>query len=77
MAHTYNLPVVPSVWDMMQLNVHLCASIPNALKVEFIPWISKIFLHPVQFADGYLKVPQEPGAGTEIDPASLEKFRVA
>ncbi|HEX4485049.1 MAG TPA: mandelate racemase/muconate lactonizing enzyme family protein [Terriglobales bacterium] len=77
MAHAYSLPVVPSVWDMMQLNVHLCASIPNAFKVEFIPWISKIFLRPVEFVDGYLKVPQEPGAGTEISPSALEKYRVA
>ena len=77
MAHANSLPVVPSVWDMMQLNVHLCASIPNALTVEFIPWILNIFVHPVQFADGYLKVPLEPGAGTEITARAIEQFRVA
>jgi L-alanine-DL-glutamate epimerase-like enolase superfamily enzyme len=77
LAHAYELPVVPAAWDMMQMNVHLCAAIPHALMVEYIPWISNVFVHPVQFGDGYLRVPEEPGAGTEIKAEALEKFRVA
>jgi L-alanine-DL-glutamate epimerase-like enolase superfamily enzyme len=76
LAHANSLPVVPAVWDMMQLNVHLAAAIPNALMIEYIPWILKIFVNPVQFVDGYLRVPQEPGAGTEIRQEALERFRI-
>jgi L-alanine-DL-glutamate epimerase-like enolase superfamily enzyme len=77
LAHASSLPVVPAVWDMMQLNVHLGAAIPNVLMIEYIPWILQIFVHPVKFVDGHLLVPQEPGAGTEIKKEALEKFRVA
>jgi L-alanine-DL-glutamate epimerase-like enolase superfamily enzyme len=77
LAHANSLPVVPAAWDMMQLDVHLCAAIPHALMVEYIPWILKIFKHPVRFCEGYLLVPQEPGAGAEVKPEALEKFRVA
>jgi L-alanine-DL-glutamate epimerase-like enolase superfamily enzyme len=77
LAHANSLPVVPAAWDMMQLDVHLCAAIPHALMVEYIPWILEIFVHPVQFADGYLRVPQEPGAGTEIKADAMQAFRVA
>lgn len=77
LAHVNNLPVIPAAWDMMQLNVHLTASIPHVLMVEYIPWILKIFTHPVRFSDGFLRVPQQPGAGTEIKSTALKAFRVA
>jgi L-alanine-DL-glutamate epimerase-like enolase superfamily enzyme len=77
LAHASSLPIVPAVWDMMQINVHLGAAIPNTLMIEYIPWILKIFVEPVQFVEGYLLVPQEPGAGTEIKKEALELFRVA
>lgn len=76
LAHANSLPVVPAAWDMMQLDVHLCAAIPHALMVEYIPWIRKIFKHPVPFSEGYLRVPEEPGAGTEIKAEALAEFRV-
>ncbi len=77
LAHVNNLPVVPAAWDMMQLDVHLAAALPHALMVEYIPWILKIFVHPVCFEDGFLRVLQEPGAGTQIKREALERFRVA
>jgi L-alanine-DL-glutamate epimerase-like enolase superfamily enzyme len=77
LAHAYSIPIVPAAWDMMQLDVQLCAAIPHALMVEYIPWILKIFERPVKFSEGYLLVPQEPGAGVDIKPEALEEFRVA
>ena len=69
--------VVPAAWDMMQLNVHLCATIPHAMMIEHISWIRDIFRFPVQLDAGSLVVPDEPGIGTEIKADAMEKYAVA
>lgn len=77
LARIQHLPVVPAVWDMMQVNAHLCATIPHALMTEYIPWILHIFKVPVRFKDGFLLAPDEPGIGTEIKPEAMERYAVS
>ena len=76
LAREHRLPVVPAVWDMMQIHVHLCATIEHALMLEYIPWLLHIFRTPVRFEAGFLQVPEEPGIGTEIRADAMEKYRV-
>ena len=76
LAREHELPVVPAVWDMMQIHIQLCATIRHALMLEYIPWLLPIFRTPVRFEDGFLWVPEEPGAGTEIRMDAMEKYSV-
>ncbi|MEK7751526.1 MAG: enolase C-terminal domain-like protein, partial [Acidobacteriota bacterium] len=76
LARIHGLPVVPAVWDMMQVNAHLCATIPHVLMAEYIPWLLHIFKRPVRIEDGFLLAPDEPGIGTEIKLEAMEKYAV-
>jgi L-alanine-DL-glutamate epimerase-like enolase superfamily enzyme len=76
LARAYGLPIVPAVWDMMQVHIHLCTTIQHVLMLEYIPWLLHIFKTPVRFEEGFLQIPEEPGAGTEIRMDALEKYCV-
>jgi L-alanine-DL-glutamate epimerase-like enolase superfamily enzyme len=76
LAQAHQLPIVPAVWDMMQVHIHLCATAQHVLMLEYIPWLLHIFKAPVRFEDGFLEVSEEPGAGTEIRMDALERYRV-
>lgn len=55
---------------------HLVAAAPNAVMLEYIPWIRHIFEEPATVKDGYYVLPQQPGASTTIIPRYFEEFRV-
>jgi L-alanine-DL-glutamate epimerase-like enolase superfamily enzyme len=76
LAPAHGIPLIPAVWDMMQVHVHLCAGVEEVLMMEYIPWILHIFERPVTFEGGFLRVPQEPGIGTEIRADALERYAV-
>jgi L-alanine-DL-glutamate epimerase-like enolase superfamily enzyme len=64
MAEAFNLPVVSHL--LPEIHVHLIASIPNGLTVEYMPWSFKLFEEvPVPVA-GRLTVPTKPGLGLEL-----------
>jgi len=52
-------------------NVHLCATIPNMLILEYIPddtpERTDIVNEPMHFSKGYLEIPDTPGLGLELD----------
>jgi L-alanine-DL-glutamate epimerase-like enolase superfamily enzyme len=77
LSASHNLPVVPHVGDMMQIQQHLVAATPNAPMLEYIPWILDLFESPVKVKDGHIQVPDEPGASTRMRADSLKKWRVA
>jgi len=58
-------------------NVHLCATIPNFLILEYIPDDTAercdIIDEPVAFSGGYLDIPDKPGLGIELCKEGLEK----
>ena len=39
-------------------------------------WESQLLSEPIQVRGGYYPVPEKPGLGVEIDPATVEKYRV-
>jgi L-alanine-DL-glutamate epimerase-like enolase superfamily enzyme len=64
-AHSYHLPVVPHVGDMVQLHLQLCIAHPACSLLEYIPWLQEWMLEPVKVSDGMFVLPTAPGAGTE------------
>ncbi len=40
------------------------------------PLSRELCRNPIQVEDGYLKVPQGPGLGVEINEATIDKYRV-
>ncbi|MFP6642508.1 MAG: mandelate racemase/muconate lactonizing enzyme family protein [Candidatus Latescibacterota bacterium] len=77
LARTAGKRVVPAGWTMLQIDQHLAAATPHCWMVESIPWIRDIFVEPARFEDGYLLVPETPGASTAIKPELLEEYAIS
>ncbi len=61
LAETFNVPVCPHF--LMELHVSLCAAIPNARWVEYIPQIDSLTTEPMRIEDGHAIPPDAPGLG--------------
>jgi L-fuconate dehydratase len=73
MAKKFQLPIVPHVGDMGQIHQHLVLFDHVALNdevyfLEHIPHLQEHFVFPAQVSKGLYKLPQEPGASTDIRP---------
>ena len=68
--------VVPAGWTMLQIDQHLAAATPHCWMIESIPWIRDIFEEPAQLEEGYVTVPETPGASTAIKPEILEQYAI-
>lgn len=84
LADMYNVKLCPhnSVCSAVHhaASLHLCAAIPNFLLYEF--WsgynpILDIVTDPLVPENGYLRIPQGPGLGIEIDEDKLDRWVVA
>jgi L-alanine-DL-glutamate epimerase-like enolase superfamily enzyme len=64
MAEAFNLPVVSHL--LPEVHVHLVASVPNGLTVEYMPWSFKLFDEVPVPVKGELVVPTKPGLGLEF-----------
>lgn len=71
LAKQFGKPIVPHVGDMGQLHQHLVLF--NAIVLgqepiflEHIPHLKAHFVHPAQVVDGVYKIPQEPGASSDL-----------
>ena len=78
MADTYEVNVAPHNFyshlaTMMSAN--LCAVAPNVRIMEFdtdqVPWMDELVTNVPQIQDGYLKIPEGPGWGTEVNEAAI------
>ena len=58
-------------------SLHVDASIPNFIIQEFFyPYLdhyNEILTEPIEYADGYLKIPDRPGLGTDINEEAILK----
>ena len=58
-------------------SLHLDASIPNCIIQEFFyPYLdhyNEILTEPIEYADGYLKIPDRPGLGADIREEAIRK----
>lgn len=58
-------------------SLHVDASIPNCIIQEFFyPYLdhyNEILTEPIEYVDGYLKIPDRPGLGTDINEEAILK----
>lgn len=71
MARKFRLPIVPHVGDMGQIHQHLVLFNHVALNhevclLEHIPHLREHFVFPAQVNGGVYRLPQEPGASTDM-----------
>ncbi len=60
----------------MELHVALCAAVPKATWVEYIPQLDLITESRVQFTDGYAVPADVAGTGIAWDWKMIEKLRL-
>lgn len=64
-AEALNLDICPHF--LMELHVSLCAAVPNATWVEYIPQLDSLTHSRVRIDEGYAYAPNEPGIGIDWD----------
>ena len=75
LAETFNVPVCPHF--LMELHVSLCAAVPNARWVEYIPQLDSLTTEPMQIVDGHAVPSDAPGLGIAWDFAAINKTTVS
>lgn len=75
LAECFNVPVCPHF--LMELHVALCAAVPNARWVEYIPQIDSLTTEPMQIEDGHAVPSDQPGLGIAWDFRAIERATVA
>ncbi|HVM85580.1 MAG TPA: enolase C-terminal domain-like protein, partial [Candidatus Binatia bacterium] len=68
------VPVCPHF--LMELHVSLCAAVPNARWVEYIPQLDSLTTAPMRIEDGHAIPSDEPGLGIAWDFAAIGKQAV-
>jgi L-alanine-DL-glutamate epimerase-like enolase superfamily enzyme len=74
LAETFNVMVCPHY--LMEIHVALCAAIPNAAWVEYIPQLDVITQSSIKIVDGYAWPSMNPGTGIEWNWEAIERMRV-
>ncbi len=58
-------------------SAHVCASIPNFFRCEFmvndVPWRDEVLTHPIDVQNGFLKLSDRPGLGVDLIESELEE----
>jgi galactonate dehydratase len=58
-------------------SAHVCASIPNFFRCEFmvndVPWRDAVLTHPLDVQNGFLKLSDRPGLGVDLVESELEQ----
>jgi L-alanine-DL-glutamate epimerase-like enolase superfamily enzyme len=80
MAHAYDILVAPHNCHSpinTLVSASLCATIPNFYIQEFdvddAPWRDDLMTHPFEIENGYLKISQRPGLGSDLIEEELRK----
>ena len=63
LAEAFNLAICPHF--LMELHVSLCAAVPSATWVEYIPQLDAVASSRMLVADGHAVAPDTPGLGIE------------
>jgi L-alanine-DL-glutamate epimerase-like enolase superfamily enzyme len=75
LAESFHVPVCPHF--LMELHVSLCAGVPNAAWVEYIPQLDDITSSRIRVEGGYAFPPDTPGLGIQWDWPVIEKRQIA
>lgn len=83
LAELHSRLCIPHSWlsDLLtaaslHLNAFMRRSVFQEFNVTSGPLSRELCKNPIQLEDGFLRVPQGPGLGVEVDEAVIEKFRV-
>jgi L-alanine-DL-glutamate epimerase-like enolase superfamily enzyme len=71
LAEAHNLPICPHF--LMELHVSLCAAVPNARWVEYIPQLDDLTQERLRIEEGRAYAPDTPGLGIEWDEQMLSR----
>lgn len=74
LAECFNVPVCPHF--LMELHVALCAAVPNARWVEYIPQIDSLTTQPMRIENGHAIPSSQPGLGIAWDIRAIEAAAV-
>jgi L-alanine-DL-glutamate epimerase-like enolase superfamily enzyme len=74
LAETFNAWICPHF--LMELHVALCAAVPNARWVEYIPQLDDITKSRMTIKDGHAVPSPDPGLGIDWDWEAIEHRRV-
>ena len=70
LAECFNVPVCPHF--LMELHVSLCAAVPNARWVEYIPQLDTLTTEPMRIEQGHAIPSNDPGLGIAWDFAAIK-----
>jgi L-alanine-DL-glutamate epimerase-like enolase superfamily enzyme len=74
LAESFNVAVCPHF--LMELHVALCAAVPNARWVEYIPQLDAITGTGMRIEDGCAVPSSEPGLGIDWDFNAIDAMRL-
>ena len=74
LAECFNTPVCPHF--LMELHVALCAAVPNARWVEYIPQLEELTTEGMRIEGGYAVPSSEPGLGIAWDFEAIGRMAV-
>ena len=84
MAERANRLIIPHSWSsdlLTAASLHLNAFQRRAVFIEFNtsqgPLSRELVKNPLAMHDGYLRVPDGPGLGVEVNDQVIEKYRIA
>ena len=82
MAYEHNVLYVPHGWNTAvgpAADLHLTAAVPVARYVEYLtpsPYLDALVTQPFRpDREGYLRIPETPGLGIELNREALQRFR--
>jgi D-galactarolactone cycloisomerase len=83
LAYDHNVLLVPHGWNTavgLAADLQLVAALPVARYVEYLtptPYIDELITEPFKpDVDGYLRIPERPGLGIELNREALKKYGV-
>lgn len=81
LAHDSNVLCVPHAWKtdiLLSATLHLVATLPRIPFVEFCvsksPLRKELVLEPLQVDNGFVRIPQKPGLGIELNEAAIKRY---
>ena len=74
LAECFNVSVCPHY--LMEIHVALCAAVPNATWVEFIPQLDMVTESKIELVDGYAVPSIIAGVGISWDWKAIERLRI-
>jgi len=72
-ADTWGMKLAPHLFH--ELMVHVMASIPNGIWLEYMGWLDDLWVEGVPVKDGKVRAPERPGHGLAFKPEILAEHR--